>query len=267
MLRFLLTRRWLGLLLAVVVVSLTCVELGRWQFRRYAARQDRNATTRANLDQAPVPAADVLSTQRPPAAGDEWRRVVARGTYDADRTVVVIFRTRDGAPGVDVVTPLVGPDGTALLVDRGWVPTTNNANRPPEVPAPPAGDVVATGWVRIGADPDDAGSTPSNGAVRAISPAAIAETLPYDTYQGFLDLTSEQPSGTPAPSRAERPDLGSGPHFFYGLQWFFFAGLALVFWGYFARAEYVARRDAARSAAGPPAADHADAQHGVTARG
>jgi cytochrome oxidase assembly protein ShyY1 len=32
--------------------------------------------------------------------------------------------------------------------------------------------------------------------------------------------------------RAELPDLGEGPHFFYGLQWWFFAALAVFGFGY-----------------------------------
>jgi cytochrome oxidase assembly protein ShyY1 len=34
--------------------------------------------------------------------------------------------------------------------------------------------------------------------------------------------------------RAERPDLSNGPHFFYGLQWWFFAALAVFGFGYLA---------------------------------
>jgi cytochrome oxidase assembly protein ShyY1 len=43
---------------------------------------------------------------------------------------------------------------------------------------------------------------------------------------------------SPAPETADPPDLGSGPSFFYGLQWWFFALLAVGFLAYFARHEY-----------------------------
>ena len=36
---------------------------------------------------------------------------------------MIRYRTRDGVQGVDVVVPLVTDDGTALLVDRGWLET------------------------------------------------------------------------------------------------------------------------------------------------
>ncbi len=48
--------------------------------------------------------------------------------------MIVRYRTREGASGVDVVVPLVTADGTALLVDRGWLQTHG-------IDRPGAGDV------------------------------------------------------------------------------------------------------------------------------
>jgi cytochrome oxidase assembly protein ShyY1 len=237
-LRFLLSRRWLGLLLAVIVVGVACVELGRWQLRRSFERNDDNVVIARNLAASPAPAAAVLSTDRPPAADDAWRVVSAVGTYDVEQQLIVSYRTREGAPGVDVLVPLVTAAGPALLVDRGWVQTQGNANRAVAVPSPPSGTVTVTGWVRMNAEGDSDQVTPNEGTVRAISSTAIAPTLPYPVYDGFVDLTSEEPSVTPAPALVDPPDLGSGPHFFYGLQWFFFAVLAFGFWCYFAWSEY-----------------------------
>lgn len=133
---FLLSRRWLGLLLAVLVVSVTCYELGRWQFHRYAERHDRNAVTKANLAAEPAPLVDLMSTDAPPSSTDEWRRVEVTGSYDADRQLAVLYRTRSGAPGIDVVTPLVTSSGAAVLVDRGWQQTAGNGNQVNDLPAP-----------------------------------------------------------------------------------------------------------------------------------
>ncbi|MDQ3094605.1 MAG: SURF1 family protein, partial [Actinomycetota bacterium] len=152
MLRFLLSRRWLGLLLAVIVVGVACVELGRWQLRRSFERHDENLVISRNLTASPAPAEEVLSPDRPPESDDEWRVVSAVGTYDVERQLVVSYRTREGAPGVDVVVPLVTAAGPALLVDRGWVQTQGNANRAVDVPSPPSGTVTVTGWVRKNAE-------------------------------------------------------------------------------------------------------------------
>ena len=47
-------------------------------------------------------------------------------------------------------------------------------------------------------------------------------------YGGFVELASETPGPAEPLTPAELPDLGEGPHFFYGLQWWFF-GLLAVF--------------------------------------
>jgi cytochrome oxidase assembly protein ShyY1 len=237
-LRFLFTRRWLGLLLAVAVVAVGCIELGLWQFRRYAERTAGNAQISANLSAAPAPVSDIMSTSAPPATEDEWRVVTARGTYDSAHRFVVLYRTRDGSPGVDLVVPLRTSAGTALVVDRGWVPTDGGVDSPASLPAPPKGEVTVTGWVRRTSDGGSDQTTPRAGAMRAISSDGLKVALPYPLYDGFVEVIHERPAGARAPAAALPPDLSSGPHFFYGLQWFFFALLGLGFFGYFAWAEY-----------------------------
>jgi cytochrome oxidase assembly protein ShyY1 len=247
-LRFILTRRWIGLLLAVIVVGVGCVELGLWQFHRYGDRSSSNDVTEANLAADPIPVGDVMSVESSPGTDDEWRVVEATGSYDASQQLLVLYRTREGAPGVDVVVPLLTDDGTALLVDRGWVQTGGGSdNLNPDVPEAPTGTVTVQGWVRRNASGGDTQTVPRDGSVRAISSDKIGPTLPYPVYDGFIDLTDEQPTPAEAPIMAEAPDLGSGPHFFYGLQWFFFALLAFGFWCYFAWAEWDRqRRESAR---------------------
>jgi cytochrome oxidase assembly protein ShyY1 len=251
--RFLLSRRWLGLLLACVVVGFACYELGRWQFHRYDERHVSNETIRSN-QQAPVaPLDSLMSTTAAPDDSDEWRRVEASGSYDSDHQLVVTYRTREGAPGVDVLTPLVTESGSAVLVDRGWIATAGNGNTEVDAPDPPSGPVTVTGWVRM--DSDDSGNRvePSEGAVRSISSAAIDPTVPYDLYVGFLDLREEQPTVDPSPRLADPPDLGAGPSFFYGIQWWFFGLLALGFFVYFAYAE---RQQPRASPTRPDQPDH-----------
>jgi cytochrome oxidase assembly protein ShyY1 len=235
-LRFLFSGRWLALLLVVVLVGFACVELGMWQFRRYEGKVEGNKVIRANLAAEPAPVDRVMSTTAPPADDEEWLRVEATGVYDADHTIAILYRTRDGAQGVNVVVPLVTRSGTALLVDRGWIATKGSDTASVDAPEPPSGTVSVTGWVRSNAT--GSSTTVSDGAARSISSDEIAKTLPYPVYDGFVERTDESPSARPAPAPDDPPDLSSGPHFFYGVQWFFFALLALAFWVYFAYTEY-----------------------------
>ncbi len=235
---FVLTRRWLGFALLVAVLATVCARLGVWQLDRLDYRLQQNTVIAANLD---APAASIATISTTSAADDrdkEWRPVAVTGTYDTARQVVLKYQTRDGRPGVDVITPLVTDSGQAVLIDRGWIESPNNAATVTDVPVPPPGTVEVTGWWR----PDSGASAnavePVDGQVRAISSTAIAPTLGRPVYGGYLNLLTQEPAGTaPAFEGEPRPEMGQGPHFFYALQWFFFAALAAFGWLYFAWTE------------------------------
>lgn len=246
--RFLLSRRWLLFGVAIVVVAAATWWLGQWQFDRLEDRQARNQVVRANEGKDPAPVADVLSAGGSVAESDEWRLVTATGRYDADDTVIVRYRTRDGIAGIDVVVPLVTSDGIALVVDRGWMAADNKGVDPDDIPAPPSGDVTLTGWVR--ADGTGDSTRVSDQSTRAISSAAIGEALDREVYGGFVDLRSEDPAPAESLEQVELPELDNGPHFFYGLQWWFFGLLAIFGFGYLAWDE---RRNGRRGERRPPA--------------
>jgi cytochrome oxidase assembly protein ShyY1 len=124
-----------------------------------------------------------------------------------------------------VVVPLETTHGPAVLVDRGWLAADNADGDGVAVPDPPAGQVTVTGWVRVDATGDSADVTARS--TRAISSSRIADALDRELYGGFLDLKSEDPPPQTELVKAELPELGNGPHFFYGLQWWFFGLLAL----------------------------------------
>jgi cytochrome oxidase assembly protein ShyY1 len=149
-LRFLVSRRWLLLLAVVLLLAYACLLLGRWQWHRLEAKKATNAIIRTNEHAAPVPVAQVLREGRNPDRSQQYAVVSATGTYDVAKTVIIRYQTDDhGASGVDVVVPLVTDSGTALLVDRGWVATSNQGlTDPSQVPAPPSGRVTVTGSVR-----------------------------------------------------------------------------------------------------------------------
>jgi cytochrome oxidase assembly protein ShyY1 len=223
--RFLLTRRWVLFALVVVLLCYAAWWLGQWQFHRLEDRKESNAVVRANEDKAPAPVGDVLAPGSEVDEDDEWRQVTATGEYDADQTVLVRYRTRDGESGVDVVVPLVTADGTALLVDRGWMRTENQGAGPVDVPQPPAGEVTVEGWVRADATGDS--TAVADHSTRAISSEEIGPAVGHPVFGGFLELRSEDGEAADGLEPVELPELDNGPHFFYGLQWWFFGLLAI----------------------------------------
>jgi cytochrome oxidase assembly protein ShyY1 len=235
--RFLFSRRWLLFALTVVVLAWLAVLLGQWQFHRLDDRRAENRLVARNLDRPPVPVDTLMSVGAAPSPDDEWREVVAHGTWDDASTVVLKYQTRDGAAGVDVVTPLRTDEGAAVLVDRGWLATDNVGGTRPDLPAASTGPVTVVGWVRT--DATGGATNVSDLATRAISSKAIAKVLPYPLYGGFIDLHTERPAPATALDATELPDDSSeGPHFFYGLQWWFFGALAIFGFGYLAYDEW-----------------------------
>jgi cytochrome oxidase assembly protein ShyY1 len=232
--------------------------LGQWQFHRLDERRAENRTIARNLDSPPVPLDDLLAVGRPARKHDEWREVVAHGTWDDGHSIVVKYQTRDGGPGVDVVTPLRTATGAAVLVDRGWLSTGNNGGTRPKLPAASTGPVTVLGWVRL--DGSGGSTNISDLATRAISSRAAAKVVPYPLYGGFLDLHTESPPPAEALAPTELPDdTSEGPHFFYGLQWWFFGALAVIGFGYLAYDEWRRSREARASESPEHAA--VDRQH------
>ena len=224
--RFLLTRRWMGLLVAAVVVAAGCVALGRWQIDRLGERHERNDLLARNVGSAPVAPGELVDVGRGPRERDQYARVQATGHYDVDRQLLVRTRPFEGHVGYNVLTPLVTQEGPALLVNRGWVPRGATASAPPAVPEPPPGTVTVTARLRP-SEPASTTGTPPAGQVTRIDVSEIAATLPYDVYGGYAELTDEDPAPARAPQQLPAPEPSEGPHLAYAFQWFLFSGLAL----------------------------------------
>jgi hypothetical protein len=97
-------------------------------------------------------------------------------------------------------------------------------------------------------------------STRAISSREIGAALDLTPYGGFVDLETEDPPAEQPLEPAELPDPGSGPHFFYGLQWWFFGLLAIFGFGYLAYDEWRGPRGRRGRSVGP---EHAtvDGEH------
>ncbi|MCW2809225.1 MAG: hypothetical protein JWQ93_3180 [Marmoricola sp.] len=244
--RFLLSRRWVLFFLVVVALAWLAAQLGQWQFHRLDQRKQDNRITATNLKLPPAPVDDVLSTEHGPRRSDEWRRVTVHGTWDDAHTIVLKYQTRDAGPGVDVVTPLVTGNGAAVLVDRGWLSTENSGASRPKLPAVTTGEVTVTGWVRR--DATGSATQVNQLSTRALASTKVAEVVPYPLYRGFVDLAQESPTPATTLQPTELPDdTSNGPHFFYGLQWWFFGALAIFGFCYLAWDEFRQHRDRRRS--------------------
>jgi cytochrome oxidase assembly protein ShyY1 len=238
--------RWALLIAFVAVLGVAFVSLGNWQLDRLAQRKERNATTIAN-EQKPVQPYEQVFT-RPIADADQWQRVEASGTFDADRQFVVRYRSNGGIEGYEVVTPLRTASG-AVLVDRGFIPLERGTRIPSVAPPPPTGEVTVVGHVRRNEKGRRAATTPVNNQMRLISSDAIAATLPYEIESGYIGLLTVQPEQQGGFQPIQLPELSEGPHFWYAVQWFMFTTVAIAGIVVFIRGDLRARREEQQDAA------------------
>ena len=214
-----LRRRDLAGAIAALAVAAVFVRLGVWQLHRLAERKAANADIRTARGLAPVELP--LHRVEPEALQD--RRAQARGTYDYAHERVWTGRTYDGAPGVALLTPLRLSDGSAVFVDRGFVPSADAAHI--DEARYREGDSAAVTGLALPA-PRDRGD---------VNPTALRDSLPYAVL-GIVLLLND--TATPHPLgllRWRPPVLDNGFFLTYAIIWFAFAliaigGTVIVLW-------------------------------------
>lgn len=235
--------RWIIIHLLVALIVAVCVGLGQWQLNRLEERRAENALIAKQTALPTQGLEELLSSPGVPARladGFAYRRVSVRGTYDADREIVLLTRSNGDQAGNHLLTPLVTSKGTAVIVDRGWVPL--NMNTPP-VPqaAPPDGPADVTGVLLPSEGKGRFGPNDSSGRAKATSRVdldRLANQLPYQTYPLYLRLETQRPSsGRSLPQPVPLPPPDEGPHLSYAVQWFIFGALALITYGALIRRE------------------------------
>jgi cytochrome oxidase assembly protein ShyY1 len=232
--------RWGLLIVFVAVLGVVFVNLGEWQLDRLAQRRERNATTIAN-ERSPIQPYDQVFSH-PISDADQWQKVEARGSFDADHQFVVRYRSNGNLNGYEVVTPLRTASGV-VLVDRGFIPLQRGVQIPSADPPPPAGEVTVVGHVRRNERGRRAATTPVGNQMRLISSDAIAGTLPYPIKSGYIGLLTVRPEQIGGFQPIELPDLSEGPHFWYALQWFMFTAVGVAGIVVFIRGDLRARRE------------------------
>jgi surfeit locus 1 family protein len=140
------SRWWLVTLAAVVGASLTA-RLGWWQLDRAA---QKTALQTALDERARLPSIDgpaSLAATIEAAQAQTHRAVRLVGRWRAAHTVFLDNRQMNDRVGFFVVTPLLLADGSAVVVQRGWLPR-DFERRDHIAPVPtPDGEVVVEGHI------------------------------------------------------------------------------------------------------------------------
>ncbi|HKS07530.1 MAG TPA: SURF1 family protein [Gemmatimonadaceae bacterium] len=214
-------RRPYLLLAFSLAAAALCVRLGIWQLARLEQRRARNSLATERLGQQPEDIARISSD----TGAVRFRRIHASGVFDYDRELARAFQSRNGSPGVHLLTPFkrAGSD-TLVIVVRGWVYAPDAKTT--DFPRWRERDSVTLDGYAL---PFVASGGPSDsiaGAARAVSRLDLARLAarvgaPIAGY--YLVMTSSAEKGDSIPNRLGEPVLNDGPHLSYAVQWFLFA--------------------------------------------
>lgn len=265
-----------------VVLFLGFVALGTWQVERRAWKLAliERVEGRVHAPPSPVPSEATWPTVN--AADFEYLPVNVQGSWIPGKTVLTTAVTELGA-GFWVISALRQPDGTTVLVNRGFVPqdqrsrwlsdTPSTANPIPTAATDP---VKITGLLRI-SEPgggflrtnDAAGGRWFSRDVAAISTAlGLQRAAPFFIDAGLPAATTAAP-GSSGDVDARTASASAGPwprtgmtvirfhnsHLVYTLTWY---GLALMV---VVAGWYVARYERSLASAGNRATPTTDEPH------
>jgi cytochrome oxidase assembly protein ShyY1 len=231
MFRFLLRPRWVLLHVTVVAAVALMVNLGFWQLRRHHERVDFNEVVAERIVSAPTPLMGVLDEIRNgklSPADAEWLSVSLRGRYVADQSLLSVNRSQDGISGVDPLTPLRLNNSETILINRGFIGQNE------KVPAPPAGELEIIARVRqsesrrLGQLSDPATGVLSE--VITIDLPRLSQQIENLNTAIYLEVLESQPSEAASLARIASPNLNSGPHLSYTVQWFIFSAFVVAGW-------------------------------------
>ncbi|MER5727432.1 SURF1 family protein [Streptomyces sp. NPDC002138] len=269
--RFLLTPRWWGINVFVVLAVPFCLFMGTWQLGRFEDRvgSHREATAERPADQGAAP----LDSLLPVDTRTSGRLASASGAYAEQ--FLVPDRLLEGKTGFYVLTLLRTDGGKAVPVVRGWLPGTPDAAR---APAPPTGRVQVSGVLQAPESSSTKGVHAQGGLpagqLGVIGAASLVNLVPYGLYDAWLTVPTASDGMVPVPAKAPANtglDLKAFQNLGYTGEWFVFSAFVLFMWFRLYRREVETLRDAEagllpRTAPGPaPAATPATATAPATA--
>lgn len=217
--------------LAAIVAAAITFGLGVWQLQRGAAKQALADAMRQRAEAPPL--AELPGPGAADTAALWYRRVSLQGRWLDQHTVYLdnrqLVENKQARVGFDVITPLQLVDGTAVVVQRGWLPRDfNDRLRLPAVPAP-EGPVNVQGRYappppRLHEFQRDEAST---GRVRQnLDLALLAKQTGLVLRPGSVIALDHDAGASTTPGagglrqRWNWPDSGVAKHHGYAFQWF-----------------------------------------------
>jgi surfeit locus 1 family protein len=213
---------------ATLLAFALLLALGTWQLERLAWKRDLIATRATQLA---APAAAL------PATAADWRvwdfrPAIVEGAFRHDLEQLFGVGAIDGRVGHHVLTPLVRPDGSAVLIDRGWVPADQShpaARRAGQIEGP----VRIAGIARYRGEDRPGWFTPDNRPEQGLwywyDLGALERALGLPLLPVVVEADSTpNPGGLPLAGGT--PAALPNNHLQYAITWYGLAAGLLVIW-------------------------------------
>jgi len=241
------SRKWWLATLFVLLGTAVCIRLGIWQLDRLDQRRAFNSQVETMRVMAPL---DLNSENFASIDEMEWRPVTVSGEYDFENQIAIRNQYNDSQYGYHLLTPLLfntstslSTGGTAIIVDRGWIPADGNDTPDDWHKYDETGTVTLRGQIRLGQGKPAFGGVadalPSDGRPLRVWNNADIEEIKHQLPYPLLDVYIQPDVGAndnvpPIPYQPE-VELTDGPHFGYALQWFTFATILFVGYPFYLR--------------------------------
>ncbi|WP_319518321.1 SURF1 family protein [uncultured Martelella sp.] len=221
--------RLIAITAIAAVIFAGFVALGVWQVYRLQWKLDLIAAVDARVEAPAVPAPGPDAWPEITRDKDAYRHVTVTGKLLNSQEVQIYYSTELG-PGFFVMTPLLRPDGTYVLINRGFVP---EEKRDPATRTAPEGEVTINGLLRMSEDKGwlfSRANDPENGNWYRRDVQSIMATkglLPAAPY--FIDAdNTANPGGYPIGGLTVVKFRNA--HLSYALTWFAMAlGTAFLY--------------------------------------
>ncbi len=213
--------------------------LGSWQAMRFSEKLalETERDGRLTSEATPISSATVIGPE------DDFTRRVVIGYLDLERTVLFKFRNYESKPGYWLGTPLIFGDGSALLVNRGWVPMETGRELARELG--PRESVELEGVLRIPdqiISDDETRASMKNDALKgsytewsSFDVTGVYNALPYEVPEGPAVLVLDKPESDreypiASAEHITKPYLTSEKHLGYALTWYTLAICLFALW-------------------------------------
>ncbi len=219
MLRILKQPKWIALTITLLIAIYAFINLSEWQFNRNQQRVIQNNEITRSLNQEPIKIRQASQLNQL----EEWQTVELSGNIINSEIRFARKRYLESSLGFWVISPFEINDQEKVLVNLGFIPVSFQQNLSQiNMTSEP---LILKGWIR---KLESHRNTPSDYPEKQISSISF-ENFNVNNDRFYVQISESSLDLNPI-IFLPKPELSSGPHLSYAIQWIIFAILLPIGW-------------------------------------